>query len=215
MNVKRVLFITAVIALLCVPSADAQFAKSWKDWYGHFQGGYNAVNGDAADVVKDGWTIGGGATYYPDDWAFGISLGLDYMENDIERAILDEFEASGGDVDVWALTTGLTWSPRMDGAFGFYINAGIGGYRLEGKLKEPGVVCGPICPPWSWWCYPGCAPGTVITDSVSTTKFGYNLGVGIGFEVGQGSMIYLEAKYHRIETDTATTMIPVVVGYRW
>jgi opacity protein-like surface antigen len=137
------------------------------------------------------------------------------MEGDIKREILDEFEASGGDVNVWALTTGLTWSPRLDDGFGFYVNAGIGGYRVEGQLKEPGVVCGPICPPWSWWCYPGCVPGTVITDSTSTTKFGYNLGVGFGFEVGQGSMIYLEAKYHRIETDVATEMIPIVVGYRW
>ena len=74
---------------------------------------------------------------------------------------------------------------------------------------------GIVCPPWSPWCYPGCTPGTIITDSVSSTDIGYNLGLAITFEVGDGSMIYLEARYTRIETEDATEILPINIGYRW
>lgn len=215
MKLKHIIPAIAIIGLLSAAPADAQFTKDWKNWYGNFHGGWSLAQSDFSDVVKDGWTLGGGATYFPDDWLFGISLGLDYSDHDIKREVLDAFESSGGDVSIWALTTGLTWSPRLEGSLGFYINGGVGAYRLEGRLTEPGVVCGPICPPWSWWCYPGCAPGTIVTDRISTTKFGYNLAVGLTFQVGMGSNIYVQAQYDRVETDVSTDYVPLVVGYRW
>ncbi|MFV2073738.1 MAG: outer membrane beta-barrel protein [Thermoanaerobaculales bacterium] len=216
MRLKNLLPIMALGALILAPAAaNAQFTKSWKDWYGHVAGGYSFVRGDAAGVIKDGWNVNGGATYYPDDWLIGISLGLDFESHDLKREILDAFEASGGDVNIAALTLGLSWSPKLDGSIGFYVNGGIGGYYVKGKLKEPGVVCGPVCPPWSWWCSPGCLPGTIITDSTSSTDFGLNLAAAITFEVGEGSMIYVEVKYHRIDSAVTTTYIPISVGYRW
>jgi hypothetical protein len=215
MTWKRVLPIAVVTVILSVAPADAQFTKSWKDWYGNFGGGFTLPQGDAADVIKDGWNLHGGATYYPEEWAVGLSMGLEYHDFGVEREILDFFESSGGDVSIWGLTAGLTWSPKLDGGFGIYVNGGIGGYRTEARLTEPGYVCGPICPPWSIWCYPGCVPGTIITDSVSSTDFGYNLSLAITFEVGQGSMIYLEAKYTSIDTPETTELFPINVGYRW
>jgi opacity protein-like surface antigen len=215
MSWKRIVPAAAVLCLLTVAPAEAQFTKNWKDWYGNVHGGWNLPQGDAGKVANDGWIVGGGATYYPDDWALGLSLGLDYMDSNIKRDVLDEFEASGGYVTVWGLTAGLTWSPKLEGSVGFYLNGGLGGYRVEGKLTEPGVVCGPICPPYAWWCVPGCLPGTIVTDSTSTTELGYNLGLGLTFQVGLGSQIYVEASYHRIETDVVTEMIPIVIGYRF
>ena len=93
---------------------------------------------------------------------------------------------------------------------------GIGGYYLDGRLTSTGLV---YYPPGCgyWWCWPGSVgPGTLIRGSESTTEFGYNLGLGLTFEMGSGSQLYLEAKYHRIETDpVATEYVPLVVGYRW
>ena len=166
MKIKSLVVVIALISFSFLPStADAQFNQSWKDWYGHVAMGTSLMLGDAGDVLDDGWNFSGGATYYPDDWAFGVSLGLDFENHDIKRHILDEFEASGGDMDIFAMTVGLTWSPRLDGPVGFYLNGGVGGYYLDGRLTEPGVVCGPVCPPYSWWCYPGCYPGSITTAS--------------------------------------------------
>jgi len=215
MTLTRVLPFVVVMAVFSAVPADAQYTKNWKDWYGEVSGGFTMTQGDASDVIDNGWNLRGGATYYPDDWVFGVKLGLEYNDFDITREVLDAFESSGGYADIWGVTGGLTWSPRLEGGIGFGLSAGVGGYHLTGRLTEPGVACGPICPPWSWWCYPGCLPGTIVTNSVSTTKFGYNLGLEITFEVGQGSMIYVEARYTRIETDTATELFPISVGYRW
>ena len=215
MSARRVFPLLAVLSLLTAASAEAQFTTTWKDWYGNVHGGWTMMEGNAADVVNDGWIFGGGATYYPEDWVAGISLGLDYMDGGIRREVLDEFEASGGYFTVWGLTAGLTWSPRIEGGVGVYLNGSVGPYRVRGRLTEPGVTCGPICPPYSWWCYPGCAPGTIVTASMSTTKLGYSLGVGLTLEVGHSSEIYLEARYLRIETEITTDLIPIVVGVRF
>ena len=140
---------------------------------------------------------------------------LDYNDFGMSNELKEFFESSGGDFDIWALTTGVTWSPRLEGSIGFYINVGIGGYYLKARLTEPGVWCGPICPPYSWWCYPGCVPGSVVTDSQSTTEFGYNLAAAITFQVGMGSQIYVQAQYNSVETKQSLTYVPLVVGYRW
>jgi len=216
MKIKVLSLVVILSAFLLVPAtADAQFSESWKDWYGHVAMGYSLMQGDAADVAKDGWNFSGGATLYPSDWPVGISLGLDFEQHDLKREVLDAFESSGGNLDITALTVGLTWSPRTKGSVGFYVNGGIGAYYLKGRLTEPGVICGPICPPYSWWCYPGCVPGDITTDSISTTKIGYNLGIGVTFPVGRSSMIYVEAKYHTVQTDVSTDYFPILVGYRW
>ena len=203
-----------VVGMLAASPAEAQFTKDWKSWYGHVQGGYTLAQGDFSDLADDGWTLGGGATFYPDDWPVGISLGIDYSDFGMTREAKDYFE-SDGDVSTWALTTGVTWSPRLEGSVGFYLNAGVGWYRTEARLTEPGAWCGPICPPYSWWCYPGCVPGTVTTDSQTTSDFGYNLAVGLTFAVGMDSMVYVQAQYNSQQSEVALEFVPLVVGFRW
>jgi opacity protein-like surface antigen len=215
MTMKRLILVAALAAIIPAATADAQFEKDWKEWYGHVFGGYSMPQGDMSDVAKEGWTLGGGFAYYPNDWLVGLTGEIAWSDHGIQREILDAFESSGGDVTIWSLTGGVVWSPRLDGSFGFTLSAGVGPYRTEGRLTEPGVVCGPVCPPYSWWCFPGCGPGTIVTDRATSTDIGYNLGIGFSFEVGLGSEIYFEAKYHRIETDVAAEYIPINIGYRW
>ncbi len=85
MTLKHIIPVITVIGLLSAVPADAQFTKDWKSWYGHVQGGFSLTQGDVAELAGDGWTIGGGATYYPADWPVGISMGLEYSGYDLTR----------------------------------------------------------------------------------------------------------------------------------
>ena len=206
--------IVLAMGLIGAGPAEAQFTKDWKSWYGHAHGGFALSQGDLSELADDGWTVGGGATYYPSTWPVGISMGLDYSAFDMTRQAKDYFE-SNGEVDIWQVTGGVTWSPRSEGSVGFYLNGGIGYYWTEARLTEPGAWCGIVCPPYSWWCYPGCGPGTIVTDSQSTSDFGLNLAAAITFSVGMDSMIYVQAQYNSIQSDASLEMIPLVVGFRW
>jgi opacity protein-like surface antigen len=107
------------------------------------------------------------------------------------------------------------WSTRNEGKVDFYLIGGIGGYYLKGQLTEPGLFVGTYCDPWWWWCYDYIVEGDVIVDSVSTTKFGANAGVGVSFELANKSLIYIETRYHYINTKESTVYLPIKIGYRW
>ena len=214
MKFKALIPAVLVVGLLCAAPAEAQFTKDWKDWYGHVEGGFTLTQGDLSLLADDGWTLGGGATYYPDTWLVGISMGLEYHDFDMTREAKDFYE-SDGDVSVWGVTGGITWSPKLEGSVGFYINAGVGAYRTEARLTESGAWCGTICPPYSWWCYPGCVPGTIVSDSQSTTDFGYNLAVALTFQVGMDNQIYIQAQYNSVQSEATLEFVPLVVGFRW
>jgi len=218
-SLKRIAPLLVIAGLLGVAPAEAQFEKEWKSWYGQVDIGYSLPQGDAGDATEDDLWFAGGAAYYPERWPVGILFELGYSNYDIRSDALEPIqppeERIDGDVTVWSLTADAVWSPRLGDSAGFYAVAGIGAYRLEGTLSGPGDYAGIGCDPWLWWCDPGMVPGDAIPASESTTEFGFNLGVGISFEVGLSSEIYLEARYHRIDTPETTELLPLVVGYRW
>ncbi len=209
-------------------SAQPRPDKSWKSWFGHVKGSYTLAQGDAGDVLDDGFSIGGGATYQPEGSKLGLVLDLEYTELDISsstiRDINDAIDESGGegmltggDVSTWSLTVNGTWSPSTDGQ-GFYLIGGIGIYGVEGRVRENGLVWyPPICDPWFWWCTPGgVGPGSVVAASESSTELGWNAGLGWAFEVGTGSQLFIEARFHSVDTSPiGTDYMPLTVGYRW
>lgn len=222
-----------IICMALLLAVTSSFAgrpdKSWKNWFGHVSGGYSMAQGDFADIVDDDWTLAGGATYWPETWPIGIDLELGYNDFDLSsaaiKAINDAIDAdpendgdiSGGNIDIWSVTADAIWSPGK-GRVSPYIMGGVGAYYLDGKITSTGLVYyPPVCDPYFWWCYPGgVGPGTIVRGSESTTKFGWNVGIGINWEMGSGSQLFLEAKYVSIDTDRqATEYIPVVIGYRW
>jgi opacity protein-like surface antigen len=221
-----------VVALVAAGTAHAggRPDKDWKDWFGHFSGGWSLAEGTFGDIVDDDFYLNGGATYWPEAWAAGINLDLAWADYDLSGSavrrlndFLDDLPGqtdsiSGGDVDVWSLSINALWGPKLDGAVGFYVLGGIGMDFLDGDLTTTGIIYyPPYCDPWYWWCYPGgYVPGDVVVASESTTEFAWNAGAGVTFELESSSQLYIEAKYHSANTDRESTdTIPIVIGFRW
>lgn len=57
--------------------------------------------------------------------------------------------------------------------------------------------------------------GQAVVDETSTTRFAWNVGVGVEFPLQDGSAWFIDARYHRIETSEPTEFIPIQVGYRF
>jgi len=225
--------IGAALAVLLILSLTPAWAgrpdKDWKNWFGHVGMGWSIPQGDASDILDDDLYFNGGATYWPTTFPVGIDLDLSYSNYDVSNkainAINDALEAdgqersvTGGDADIWSLTVNGIWSPGK-GRTGFHVTAGVGAYYTDWQLNTTGLVYyPPICDPYWWWCYPGgVGPGSIPIASDSNTDFGWNVGIGIDFEVGStGSQVYVEGKYHSVDVGKGSLeYIPIVVGYRW
>ena len=231
---KRPVMVAAIGCVVFLASAAALAGgrpdKSYKDWFGHFAAGYSVASGDIGDIIDDDFYVNGGATYWPENWAAGIDLDLSWAEYDISssaiRAINDAIASdpgnsgsvTGGDVTDWSFSVNAIWGPNTGGSVGFYVIGGVGVDYLEGQITDNGLVYyPPICSPWYWWCVPGgVGPGTFIVGKTDSWEFAWNAGLGVDFELGSGSTVYLEAKYHVVETDRASSeLIPLVFGIRW
>jgi hypothetical protein len=167
------------------------------------------------DIVDDGVSINGGATYWPEDWPLGLMLDAGYGNFDIRSGAAQQAGASGGDVDLWSVNVNGLLQSGSEGPVGFQVFGGVGAYHISAKLTDPGLYVGPICDPWSWWCYPGIIPGDVVVGELTETEFGWNAGLGITFELKSGSQLFLDTRYHWIKTREATEIVPIVFGYRW
>jgi opacity protein-like surface antigen len=217
----KTLVVVALATLGSLPAV-AQH-KDWKSWYGEVSAGYavpmletTAPDGSSVDPLDDGWNLTLGGVYKPKTWPVGAYLELGYNSFDVNRDLLDQIDVGGGDADIWSLDGGFFWTTTTGTPVNFYIRGGVGWYRIEAKLTEPGAGFLPGWCGWNW-CYPGgIVPTDVVVASDSTTRFGYNAGLGLSFAFGSGSEIYLEARYHRAETtNEPTELLPVSVGFRW
>jgi opacity protein-like surface antigen len=217
-------FICVALLLVSTSSFAGRPDKSWKSWFGHFSGGYTVAQGDFGDYVDDDWTLAGGATYWPESWPIGIDLELAWNEFDANSGVIQAIneglppqsaQISGGSVEDWSVTADFIWSPDT-GSVSPYIAGGIGAYYLQAELTSPGVIYYPPICGW-WWCVPGGAvPGSIVQSSESSWNVGVNLGIGINFELGMGSQVYIEAKYHYVDSDPQeVTYVPIMIGYRW
>jgi len=207
------------LVLLVAASAPA-YAQSSSDkpvqW--HLQGGVNSPTGSASDLLNTGWAFGIGAIYRPPQSPFGVRFDVNYWNNNVsaggtyQAAGATRLDITGGRVDGWsAVLDGEFHHSFTDTVYGYGL-AGIGAYYVNAELTETGV--GYVCNPWWYYCYYGT--GDVIVASHSSTKFGWNVGLGVGFVLSGGSSLYLEARYTEIDTaNESLKYIPIVIGVRF
>jgi opacity protein-like surface antigen len=74
-----------------------------------------------------------------------------------------------------------------------YVVAGPGVYYRSVEITEY-VGNGVICDPWYYVC--GVYPVTDVIGSRGGWDFGFNVGGGVGFGIGESSEFFIEMRYH-------------------
>ena len=209
---KRLPWLALVILLVASTTAHAERGDPirYHGWLG-----YSGVAGDASDVLKDGWSVGFGVLWSPQEKSlFQVRGDVGYDWWDVKTGEIPGglVEIDDGNASAWSVRGGIQFGTNREG-FNVYGGAGIGGYYLRGELTQETLVTGIWCDWWGW-CYPITTVGDVIVDEESTTKFGYYANIGGAFPVGPGDL-FVEASYHWVQTKTTAEFFPIVVGYRW
>ncbi len=197
-----------------------------KDFFFHLNTGW--VEPDSSTVEGD-LTFGAGLMYWPEKWHVGTVLDLSYTRFDVSNSALDRINDSiasdpnnsgtvdGGNIRNWKVALNLVWGPGSS-SNGLYVTGGVSANFLEGRLTHTGLVYyPPYCDPWIWWwCAPGgIGTGDIIRAKESTTRMGYNVGLGWNFDFDVSS-VFIEIKYEAIDTggDTAD-FVPLTIGIRY
>jgi hypothetical protein len=220
MSTPKKLATLGVLLAAAAPCAHAQYYGSAHEnpvqWY--VDGGLNVPASDTADLLNTGWNFGFGVLFHQPDAPFALRLDVNWSTNNASAHALYQASGalktniSGGWADIWSVSAGgeyrIPFNPQTYG----YITAGIGAYYTSLQLTEYGY--GYICNPWWYYCYTGT--GNTIVASNSSTRFGWDAGLGVGFRLGGGSTLFMEAKYTWIDTSNETIKyIPVLIGIRF
>lgn len=222
--------LTASILGSCLLMTDAHAggrpADPSRDWWMTLSGG---VGTPTDNTVDTGWTIGGGAMYWPEKWKVGLVFDLNYTDFTFSRETLDTINdiidddpdnrgsITGGDLSNLQLSVNGIWGPGRS-SNGLYFTAGISANYMEAEVTQTGLVYyPPFCDPWYWWwCVPGgIGIGDFTAGKESDTHFGYNAGVGWNIDTPTGQL-YFEAKYQVIDTgDSSAGYVPITFGIRF
>jgi opacity protein-like surface antigen len=187
----------------------------------HISGGYSATSGETRDYLDDGYIIKGGVTWKPrQDLPLALRLDGHYSNYDATDALINLGSAATRTRidDGEGSTLGLDLNGVVDFPLGSrvrgYLTAGVGVDRRRIELTQTVLFGGFFCDPWWGFCGRGVFPGDVLVSRDTTTRLAWNGGLGVEFPLARGNF-FVEATYHRIETQRPTEYIPIVVGLRF
>jgi hypothetical protein len=179
----------------------------WK-WNLDIGGGPAPVVGGTQNQLNTGWNfvIGGGYNFTP---RTGFVLEFMNAGFGLSGRALQQNNAFYGDANVWSVTLNPIWRFRISGPIGGYIIGGGGFYQRETNLDESVQIFVPA-PRGGFY-----APGTQYVHQYDDTG-GVNIGAGLTCNLGWGTKLFVEARYHYLFTSGyATQIIPVTIGLRW
>ena len=219
-QLKRI-FITSAIGLFAVAVGPAAFAQeppvSWM-----MNAGYAATVGHTSDYLQGGWTIGGGVAFkLQPSSPFAVQFDLAYADFQATHNLINlgqantAFRIDDGRGEVWSLTAAGRFGGYFSPAVRGYGLLGIGAYHKYVEFTQTALGSGYICDPWWGYCYPGVVAGDVIVANKSTTKFGWNFGLGLEFPLAYGGAWFIEARYHWIEGEKSSEFVPIQIGYKF
>lgn len=217
----------ALLALACAAPAMAQFyysGEGYRPLHWQVDGGYSITSGTTSEYLQNGWTFGGGLSWYPSPLVpAALRLDLSYSEYNATNSLLRQ-GASYLQTRIDS-GTGRTWGGDLDGQFDFtlaphvtgYLLGGIGTYQRQIQLFQTVIGGGVFCDPWWGFCGPGYFPADASVGRTTTAwKFSWNAGAGLNMPLGNGMSWFVDVRYLRIGPyDQRTEFVPIRVGLRF
>ena len=177
-------------------------------WNFNFGGGPTPVVGGSSRQLDNGsnFVVGSGYNFTP-----RLGLDMEFMDAGlgVTDSALQQNNATDGTAHLWSVTLDPIWRFRIGGPVGAYVIGGGGYYERDTRLTEQTRV---FVPTYRGGFY---APGLQDVYQTDGTG-GLNAGVGITCNLGWGTKLYVEARYHYVFTSGGNTqLIPVTIGFRW
>ena len=222
---RIVQFVILSAALLAVTPATA--AAQDRPVHFNIGGGPTFIMGDLSERFETGWGPALGITFDVNE-RVGVQFEYAYRW----FGIPDEVDIIAGRFSANHQTHELSFNfignlTPPDSPVRFYVAAGPGMYNRKVEITEY-VGTGVICDPYYYIC--GTYPVDAVIGSRGGWDFGFNIGAGIGFGLGEDAEFYIETKYHHVmgpeidaerpaagQTGGSTTgkYMPLTFGFRF
>jgi len=178
----------------------------WR-WNFNIGGGPTSVTGSNSPLTG-GWNfvVGTGYNFTP-----RLGLDLEFMNAGlgVTDAAIAQQQAYDANANIWSVTLNPIWRFRIGGPFGGYLIGGGGFYERDVRYSESTQV---FVPTFHGGFF---APGSEDVHQTDDTG-GLNAGVGLTWNLGWGTKLFVEARYHYLFTSgNGTQIIPVTIGFRW
>ena len=192
-RVARLILAGAVFALLTPTVSSAQDRL----WHINLGGGPTFNGGDIGERFGTGWGPAIGVTFDTPGGRVGFQFEYAYRWFDIKDDApffgATRFSANHSFHQLAFNVVGNLAPPGS--AVRPYVVAGPGAYNRSVEITEyvgSGIVCDP------YWYVCGTYPITDVVGSRGGWDFGFNVGGGVGFGIGESSEFYVEMRYHYV-----------------
>jgi opacity protein-like surface antigen len=205
MRIANIVLMSAAVLALTPAASSAQ------DRPIHFNigGGPTFVMGDLGDKFSTGWGPAIGVTV---DATERVGAQFEYAYRWFP--IPDEADAAAGLFDANHQTHQLSFNlvanlTRPDSPVRGYVVAGPGMYYRKVEItKYTGT--GVICDPFYYVC--GVYPIESVLGSRGGWDFGFNIGGGVAFAIGESAEFYVETKFHYVWGPEIVSTTPLPSG---
>ena len=202
--------VKAVVVAIVLALTPSISSAQDRNWHVNFGGGPNFITGDLGEHFATGLGPAIGVTLDANDhiaFQFEYAYRWFNIKDDAPFFGATRFDANH---HMHQLDFNLIGSLAPTGsAVRPYVVAGPGMYHRTVEITEyigNGVICDP------YWYVCGTYPITGVVGSRGGWDFGFNLGGGVGFGLGDSAEFYVEMKYHYVAGPEITPINGATTG---
>jgi Outer membrane protein beta-barrel domain len=197
-----------VVGVMLLALTPAVGSAQEKRFHVNFGGGPTFNFGDIGEHFSTGWGPAIGITIDGPNNRLGFQFEYGYrwfpVDDDLPIGAT-RFSANHSTQQLdFNLVVNIT---RPDSPVRLYAVAGPGAYYRNVEITEyvgNGVICG--------WYVCGTYPVDAVIGSRGGWDFGFNVGGGVGFGIGESSEFYIETRYHYVGGPEIEEAAPLPAG---